>query len=67
MTTRKCECYARASVTRRRNLFTRVFSCFQTAKSLEKTFKTTLRQNNTKIWAAYDLIQHFARKPDANL
>ena len=43
----------RASVTRTRNLFTRVFSCFQTAKSLEKTFKTTLRQNNIKIWAAY--------------
>ena len=37
---------------RARNLFTRVFSCFQTAKSLEKTFKTALKQNNTKIWAA---------------
>ena len=38
----------RASATRTRNLFTRVFSCFQTAKSLEKTSKTTT--NNTKVW-----------------
>ena len=48
-----CASATHASVTRTWNLFTRVFSCFQTAKSLEKTFKTTLRQNNTKILAAY--------------
>ena len=39
----------RARASREREIFfTRVFSCFQTAKSLEKTFKTTLKQNNTK-------------------
>ena len=33
----------RASVTRTRNLFTRVFSCFQTAEKLSENI-----QNNTK-------------------
>ena len=52
MTTRKCERYARERHANAKS-FHACVSCFQTAKSLEKTFKTTLKQNNTKIWAAY--------------
>ena len=54
--TRKCERYARERHANAKSFHACVFllSISNREKLLEKTFKTTLRQNNTKIWAAYD-------------
>ena len=51
--TRKCERYARERHANVKSLHACVFLLSNSEKLIEKTFETTLRQNNTKIWAAY--------------
>ena len=62
MTTRKCERYARECHANVKSLHACVFLLSNSEKLIEKTFKTTLRQNNTKIWAAYGTIGYYERQ-----
>ena len=57
MTTRKCERYARERHANVKSLHACVFLLSNSEKLIEKIFETTLRQNNTKIWAAYGITR----------
>ena len=63
MTTRKCERYARERHANVKSFHACVFLLSNSEKLIEKTFETTPRQNNTKIWAAYGYID-FIKSPD---